>query len=106
MCFPPFLADLVLSSESEGELYERDGHTYLRLTKFNFEPEIGDMQIYASNLVPDPALSEYMKLRSGKLTEIWNVKIIKQNKQKKLNAKENKKQGQLRQHRSYNTLHK
>lgn len=48
-----------MSSESEGELYERDGHTYLRLTKFNFEPEIGDMQIYASNLVPDPALSEY-----------------------------------------------
>lgn len=51
------MSDLVLSSESEGELYERDGHTYLRLTKFNFEPEIGDMQIYASNLVPDPALN-------------------------------------------------
>uniref|UniRef100_A0A034WI37 Circadian clock-controlled protein n=1 Tax=Bactrocera dorsalis TaxID=27457 RepID=A0A034WI37_BACDO len=51
------MTDLVLSSQSEGELYERDGHTYLRLTKFNFEPEIGDMQIYASNLVPDPALN-------------------------------------------------
>ncbi|XP_053958617.1 uncharacterized protein LOC128863474 [Anastrepha ludens] len=51
------MTDLLLSSESEGELYERDGHTYLRLTKFNFEPEIGDMQIYASNLVPDPSLN-------------------------------------------------
>ncbi|XP_017489892.1 PREDICTED: uncharacterized protein LOC108378105 [Rhagoletis zephyria] len=51
------MSDLLLSSQSEGELYERDGHTYLRLTKFNFEPEIGDMHIYASNLVPDPALN-------------------------------------------------
>ncbi|XP_004534503.1 uncharacterized protein LOC101456062 [Ceratitis capitata] len=51
------MSDLTLSSESEGELYERDGHMYLKLTKFNFEPEIGDMALYASNLVPDPALN-------------------------------------------------
>ncbi|XP_067621318.1 uncharacterized protein [Eurosta solidaginis] len=51
------MTDLLLTSDAEGELYERDGHTYLKLTKFNFDPDIGDMNIYASNLVPDPALN-------------------------------------------------
>jgi len=41
-----------------GELYERDGHTYLRLTKLETEPKVGDLKFYANGLVPDPVLSK------------------------------------------------
>lgn len=46
-----------------GELYERNGHTYVRLTKLEIEPKVGDMRIYANGLVPDPALSKYTDLQ-------------------------------------------
>lgn len=54
--------DVSFRTRTLGELYERDGHTYVRLTKLEIEPKVGDMRIYASGLVPDPALSEYTNL--------------------------------------------
>lgn len=51
--------DVSFRTRTLGELYERDGHTYVRLTKLEIEPKVGDMRIYANGLVPDPALSEY-----------------------------------------------
>lgn len=56
------VVDVSFRTRTLGELYERDGHTYVRLTKLEIEPKVGDMRIYASGLVPDPALSEYTNL--------------------------------------------
>ncbi|XP_030561785.1 uncharacterized protein LOC115763385 [Drosophila novamexicana] len=52
------LTDVSMKTRALGELYERDGHTYLRLTKLETEPKVGDMRIYANGLVPDPALND------------------------------------------------
>ncbi|XP_030377198.1 uncharacterized protein LOC115626085 [Scaptodrosophila lebanonensis] len=52
------LTDVRMRARPTGELYERDGHTYLRLTKIETEPRVGDMRINASGLVPDPALND------------------------------------------------
>ncbi|KAM8715809.1 hypothetical protein ACLKA7_002796 [Drosophila subpalustris] len=52
------LTDVSMKTRSLGELYERDGHTYVRLTKLETEPKVGDMHIYANGLVPDPALND------------------------------------------------
>ncbi|EDV94050.1 uncharacterized protein LOC6570070 [Drosophila grimshawi] len=52
------LTNVSMKSRSSGELYERDGHTYLRLAKLEAEPKVGDMRIYANGLVPDPALND------------------------------------------------
>ncbi|XP_037959592.1 uncharacterized protein LOC119688965 [Teleopsis dalmanni] len=51
------MTDITIKSHPSGELYERDGHTYLRLTSFDSQPEVGDMHIYATGLVPDPNLN-------------------------------------------------
>jgi len=50
-------ADVAMRARPIGELYERDGHTYLRLTKLETEPKVGDLKFYANGLVPDPVLS-------------------------------------------------
>ncbi|KAH8403283.1 hypothetical protein KR222_009691 [Zaprionus bogoriensis] len=52
------LLDVSFRTRTLGELYERDGHTYVRLTKLEIEPTVGDMRIYANGLVPDPALND------------------------------------------------
>ncbi|XP_068151152.1 circadian clock-controlled protein daywake [Drosophila tropicalis] len=52
------LTDVSMRARPMGELYERDGHTYLRLTKFETEPKVGDLRFYANGLVPDPALND------------------------------------------------
>lgn len=51
------MADVIMKTRAVGELYERDGHTYMRLTKLETEPRVGDMRIYANGLVSDPALN-------------------------------------------------
>lgn len=55
------IGDVSMKTRAMGELYERDGHTYLRLTKLESEPKVGDMRIYANGLVPDPVLSRFNK---------------------------------------------
>ncbi|EDW25629.1 GL26314 [Drosophila persimilis] len=52
------LTDVTMRARPTGELYERDGHTYLRLTKLETEPKVGDLRFYANGLVPDPALND------------------------------------------------
>ncbi|XP_034489415.1 uncharacterized protein LOC117793235 [Drosophila innubila] len=52
------LTDVSMKTRSLGELYERDGHTYMRLTKLETEPTVGDMHIHANGLVPDPVLND------------------------------------------------
>lgn len=51
------ITDVVMKAAPEGELYEREDHTYLRLKKFNAIPEIGDMKIFATGLFEDPTLN-------------------------------------------------
>ncbi|KAH8378289.1 hypothetical protein KR093_010569 [Drosophila rubida] len=52
------LTDVRLKTRALGELYERDGHTYVRLTKLETEPIVGNLRIYANGLVPDPVLND------------------------------------------------
>ncbi|KAH8274028.1 hypothetical protein KR044_008589 [Drosophila immigrans] len=52
------LTDVSMKTRALGELYERDGHSYVRLTKLETEPKVGNMRIYANGLVPDPALND------------------------------------------------
>ncbi|XP_073823047.1 protein takeout-like [Musca autumnalis] len=52
------ISNINAKTETEGELYERDGHTYLRITKFNIDPTLGDMHVYATGLVADKALND------------------------------------------------
>ncbi|XP_016962295.1 uncharacterized protein LOC108032799 [Drosophila biarmipes] len=52
------LTDVAMRARPMGELYERDGHTYLRLTKLETEPKVGDLKFYANGLVPDPVLND------------------------------------------------
>ncbi|XP_073821188.1 uncharacterized protein isoform X2 [Musca autumnalis] len=51
------LIDIDSKSDHYAQLYERDGHTFMSLTGLNLDPTLGDMKIYASGLVPDPALN-------------------------------------------------
>ncbi|KAK7869872.1 hypothetical protein R5R35_006677 [Gryllus longicercus] len=47
--------------EVTGEHYKKRGQDFVRITSFKMLPEVGDMRIYASNLVPgNPELSEYL----------------------------------------------
>lgn len=55
-----FLANVTMRARPIGELYDNDGHTYLRLNKLETEPKIGDLRFYANGLVPDPALSKFL----------------------------------------------
>uniref|UniRef100_T1PH85 Hemolymph juvenile hormone binding protein (JHBP) n=1 Tax=Musca domestica TaxID=7370 RepID=T1PH85_MUSDO len=52
------ITDISAKTETEAELYERDGHSYMRITKFNIDPTLGDMHVYATGLVPDKALND------------------------------------------------
>ncbi|ALC38395.1 CG5867 [Drosophila busckii] len=52
------LTNVSMKTRALGELYEREGHSYLRLSKLESEPKVGDMRLYASGLVPDPALND------------------------------------------------
>lgn len=65
-------ADIDVIAQPEAELYERDGHKYMRVTKFNIEPTLGNMKFYATGLVPDAILSESPDIASGNL----NIFII------------------------------
>ncbi|XP_013099806.1 uncharacterized protein LOC106082045 [Stomoxys calcitrans] len=56
--FNATMTDIEAKVESEGELYERDGRSYVRITKFNIDPEIGNMRVSATGLVPDPILND------------------------------------------------
>uniref|UniRef100_A0A1I8MAM8 Hemolymph juvenile hormone binding protein (JHBP) n=1 Tax=Musca domestica TaxID=7370 RepID=A0A1I8MAM8_MUSDO len=51
------LIELRSNAEHLAKLYERDGHTFLEMTSVDVEPTLGDMKIYASGLVPEPALN-------------------------------------------------
>ncbi|XP_061398832.1 uncharacterized protein LOC133334534, partial [Musca vetustissima] len=51
------LIDIDSKSEHYAQLYERDGHTFMTLNSVDVEPTLGDMKIYATGLVPDPALN-------------------------------------------------
>ncbi|XP_075149771.1 uncharacterized protein LOC142223806 isoform X2 [Haematobia irritans] len=51
------MIDFDAKSEHIGVLYERDGHLFLKWTKIHVEPTLGDMKIYATGLVPEPALN-------------------------------------------------
>lgn len=44
-----------------GALEENNGEQYMRIKSFNMAPKIGDLKVYASGLMPDPALSKYLK---------------------------------------------
>ncbi|EDW12307.1 uncharacterized protein LOC6576884 [Drosophila mojavensis] len=83
------LSDVSMKTRAMGELYERDGHTYLRLSKLESEPKVGDMRIYANGLVPDPALNDvildfinqyWRQLYQAMLPEtmaIWEPQMLK-----------------------------
>ncbi|XP_065356923.1 protein takeout-like [Calliphora vicina] len=52
------MTDIDVIAQPEAELYERDGHKYMRITKFNIEPTLGNMKFYATGLVPDAILND------------------------------------------------
>lgn len=52
------MTDIDAIGMPEGEWYERDGQRYIRLTKFNIEPTLGNMRFYATGLMPDPLLND------------------------------------------------
>ncbi|KAH8255496.1 hypothetical protein KR038_004736 [Drosophila bunnanda] len=52
------MTNVAMRARPMGELYDRDGHTYLRLTKLETEPKVEDLHFYANGLVPDPALND------------------------------------------------
>ncbi|KAH8305486.1 hypothetical protein KR018_010864 [Drosophila ironensis] len=52
------MTNVTMRARPHGELYDKDGHTYLRLNKLETEPKIGDLRFYANGLVPDPALND------------------------------------------------
>uniref|UniRef100_A0A1I8PYJ1 Uncharacterized protein n=1 Tax=Stomoxys calcitrans TaxID=35570 RepID=A0A1I8PYJ1_STOCA len=52
------LINVESKSEHYAELYEKDGHRFLKLTKINLDPTLGDMKIHATGLVPEPALND------------------------------------------------
>ncbi|XP_075149769.1 protein takeout-like [Haematobia irritans] len=56
--FNATMSDIEAIIESEGELYERDGRTYVRVTKFNIDPTIGNMRVSATGLLPDKTLND------------------------------------------------
>lgn len=51
------LTDIVAKFDSTGEIYEKDGRNYIRFTSLNYEPTVGNMQLYANGLVPDENLN-------------------------------------------------
>ncbi|XP_037808919.1 uncharacterized protein LOC119601810 [Lucilia sericata] len=52
------LTNIDVDIETTSELYERDGHRYMRLKTFNFDPIVGNMKFYAEGLLPEPLLNE------------------------------------------------
>ena len=53
------IADVVITSRPEGELYDSNGHTFLKLNKFGVDMDVGNMRIYATGLFPDAAMSRF-----------------------------------------------
>ncbi|XP_075149768.1 uncharacterized protein LOC142223803 [Haematobia irritans] len=56
--FNAIITDIDALIVSEGELYEKDGHNYVRITKFSIDPTIGNMKLSATGLVPDKNLND------------------------------------------------
>ncbi|XP_001356131.2 uncharacterized protein Jhbp13 [Drosophila pseudoobscura] len=52
------LMDVETTTLTEGELYEKDGHRFLRLTGIETKPKIGDLTIKANGIFPDPELDQ------------------------------------------------
>ncbi|KAM7351304.1 uncharacterized protein ACRADG_004217 [Cochliomyia hominivorax] len=52
------MSDIDVTAFPEAELYERDGHKYMKLTAFNVDPTLGNMRFFATGLVPDPILND------------------------------------------------
>ncbi|ALC38394.1 CG5945, partial [Drosophila busckii] len=52
------LFDVENHVSTDGEIYKKDGHRFLRLTDIDASPKIGDMVIKANGIFPDPELDE------------------------------------------------
>ncbi|SPP85743.1 uncharacterized protein LOC117587993 [Drosophila guanche] len=52
------LKDVEVAIQTEGELYKKDGHRFLRLSNIDTSPKIGDLKIKANGIFADPELDE------------------------------------------------
>lgn len=53
------MSDIDITWKMSGALEENNGEKYMRIKSFGMAPKIGDLKVYASGLMPDPALSKY-----------------------------------------------
>ncbi|XP_022220105.2 uncharacterized protein LOC111072497 [Drosophila obscura] len=52
------LKDVETTTLTEGEIYRKDGHRFLRLSRIDTKPKIGDLKIKANGIFADPELDE------------------------------------------------
>ncbi|KAM7352964.1 circadian clock-controlled protein daywake-like [Cochliomyia hominivorax] len=50
--------DIDVAIDMKFDLYEKDGHRYMRLKSYNFDPTVGNMKFYAGGLLPEPLLND------------------------------------------------
>lgn len=51
-------SDVSATWKMSGRTTQRQGEDYLMIEKFDMTPEVGDMQVYATGLFPDPGLNQ------------------------------------------------
>uniref|UniRef100_A0A0A1XNW8 Circadian clock-controlled protein n=1 Tax=Zeugodacus cucurbitae TaxID=28588 RepID=A0A0A1XNW8_ZEUCU len=52
------LLNVNIDQSHEGSFYEADGHRFVRMSKFDAEPKVGDFKLTATGVFPDPTLNE------------------------------------------------
>ncbi|XP_065358460.1 uncharacterized protein LOC135952445 [Calliphora vicina] len=52
------MTNIDVDFHTTSELYDRDGHRYMRVKTFNFDPTLGNMKFYAEGLLPEPLLND------------------------------------------------
>lgn len=49
-------------TKTEGDIINVDGKEYVKLTRFDFSPQFGDLKVFATGLFPDPELSKQTEI--------------------------------------------
>lgn len=53
-----FSADTTVKTRTVGKFEINNGQKHLRLSRFDWDPIIGNMKVYATGILPDPELSK------------------------------------------------